>query len=366
MPDVARPRARLVFFSGLAELLIFRAALREGGHDGSLENIGVFYGWSVSIPPALRRQVNDLACRVFGLDEMRDIRDIAGADTLRARWSGREELIEAVAARFSTHRIEEIWLNALTKPYEKFVLGSLCEGRLYLFDNGVFSHLPAPVRERPRVQELTYETLAADEAVREHVARVERAYFTVGDLLPMPDYLPEARRRVLSRESLVAAVADLRDMVPIPADAGDGPAALLIGSSLYRTRVISHDEERRLYVRLARSLASQGYRVIWKEHPRVGDPFFPALEESARGSVSALVDQQGLPVEAVVGDDRCELSVSLHSTALLSLQKLFRIRGYLVEGECSNRLRASVASVRFLYEHWSPRYPDSEPRHGSG
>ena len=165
-----------------------------------------------------------------------------------------------------------------------------------------------------------------------HAERLSGAYLVLTDVAPLPEafahapcHTVEARylRKTLSSCAALPRVADFA-----APDAG-GPRVLILGQSLSRWEVLTRAQEVAIYRQVVDTILANGYDVLWKEHPRTQESFFPDLAGNvAPGRLQELDLPFALPVELVA--DRLGLSACVAgiSTALFYLPRLYGIPAY--------------------------------------
>jgi hypothetical protein len=112
----------------------------------------------------------------------------------------------------------------------------------------------------------------------------------------------------------------------------------------------------RVYQGAVDALLAKGYNVLWKEHPRVLEPFFPGLVDATARRRGGQGDEQGgtpglreldipfaLPVELVAGRLGLAGCVAGISAALFYLPRLYDVPAFTFAGDLSP----------FMTRHWA-------------
>ena len=114
------------------------------------------------------------------------------------------------------------------------------------------------------------------------------------------------------------------------------PRVLVLGQSLYRWDVLTREQELAVYRQVIDTILAKGYNVLWKEHPRVLEPFFPELAANAApGRLRELDLPFALPVELVADRLRLAGCVAGISAALFYLPRLYDIPAYTFADDLS-------------------------------
>ena len=113
---------------------------------------------------------------------------------------------------------------------------------------------------------------------------------------------------------------------------GEGPLAVVFGKALYAFGDCSYEDELAHHVNLCAALAIDGYQVLWVEHPRAPAPYhkaasFKKLIDSGKVLCNSVL--QGVPFEIIAASIKIDLSVSLGSTAQLSLKEWHEVPGVI-------------------------------------
>jgi hypothetical protein len=110
---------------------------------------------------------------------------------------------------------------------------------------------------------------------------------------------------------------------------------LVLGQALSRNGIMTREEEFGIYRDIIDTLLAKGYRILWKEHPRISEPFFADLKAHLQQRCPAAAERlqqlsipHAYPVEMVA--DRLGLAgcVAGTSAALFYLRRLYDIPCY--------------------------------------
>lgn len=332
--------SRLYLVCGLAEVWTC-AAVRASLEDSGGDDIVVLYGLPISMPDQLRRDTLELARAFYPWTQVVDA--VAMTASLAAPDS--ESFAGTIAMlreRIGLSGFDQIFTHTLDKPAEQAVLQAYPDARIVLYDNGLASHLNRPVCPGPPNPKTSGQV---PEAL---LSRVHVSFFSLIGELPVPDYLTNVRCVEIDRTWLLGAAKAAFENAPEAFSAEcDSPCVLVLGTSFYRTRQISFEDERFSYVSLLRQLRQRGVSsIIYKEHPRANRE--PLLGPS--DGVQRL--ESRMPAEIWPLATRFEATYSIASTALLTIRKLFGIPGFAIGRELP--LAKTLAQVRLVHAATPP------------
>jgi hypothetical protein len=141
-------------------------------------------------------------------------------------------------------------------------------------------------------------------------------------------------------------------VAPFTDIAGDGEGAvdsgrlLVLGQALSRNGVMSRGEEFAVYRDVIDAVLAKGYSILWKEHPRISEPFFDELKVHARTRfldaetrLRQLSIPHAFPVELVA--ERLGLAgcAAGSSAALFYLRRLYGIPCYTFGAALAPRMK---------------------------
>jgi hypothetical protein len=262
-----------------------------------------------------------------------------------------------------TDQVDEIWVCWLTRPAEKLVFETYPSARIQIFEDGLISYIPVPISKRLRNDEeppnLFYalraklrHRLDAIWPVRRyrrgrrqmdprHLRRIGSAYLQMTPILPPPETLAKVPRRFVAYSYLREALDRVKPLLELAdyeemGEHGTVPDRLLVlGQALSRNGVMSRAEELGIYQNILDVVLEKGYSVLWKEHPRISEPFFADLITHVRKTYPNAEDRlrqlsipHAFPIEMVA--DRLGLAgcAAGSSAALFYLRRLYHIPCY--------------------------------------
>jgi hypothetical protein len=104
---------------------------------------------------------------------------------------------------------------------------------------------------------------------------------------------------------------------------------LLLGQCFALSGLMDVEEEFSVYTQVVSLLLARGYKVFWKEHPRIDRPFFPRLEVNYSSSnLKNLSTYSILPIEVFVTQLKICACVAASSSSLFYLPRIHNIESY--------------------------------------
>jgi hypothetical protein len=351
---------RFCFCTGPWQVVTLVAALRESGRPPGADVL-ILYDVPTLLP--YRAEVESLARAIWSWQAI--VWNSSLAPRADAEWPLPFPAYESAArAGLEGREADELWMPHLYTLSDKLIVETFPRASLVLYEDGMAFPLPlfrwdretlrpwwraAPaLLARGRLAAHMRSTRLANWRLsRAHVDRVS-AYFVV--LLAdgrLPEPYDDRRRRPIRIETLRAVVESARSVVPpvatiAPASA---PQVLVLGQSLWRAGVITRDAEAAAYASVVADLLERGYDVLWKEHPREQEPFFPGL---ASPRVASWAGSPVWPVELTASGLKLAACVSGYSASLLYLPMLHAVPAYQV----LDRFRGIPATQLAVWRDW--------------
>ncbi|WP_439574323.1 polysialyltransferase family glycosyltransferase [Phreatobacter sp.] len=332
----------LVMVCGLTEALnasfVLKQLQKTSGAD--LSAICLVYGRRVSMPDALRHETLQYCGLFHNWASIVDLCDLS--DAIATPGGERNQYSSNIMSAIGEQRIDVIVTHSPDKLPERAILQCFPEARIILFDNGLDSHVPRTIADDPWSEVRTIS--------RSDFDQIDQAWYLVGDLLDIPPHA-KAIGKVMATEEYIAHLGAFRSVIAdlyayIPAHE---TYSLIIGSSFYRSKFITFEEEASLYKSLVDKVTGEGGRVIFKEHPRSFDrPLLQAQD-------NLIIIRDRLPIEFLATLFSIEKSYSISSTALLILKKLFDIEPTLIGQETPVYRLAHVHLLFNAIERMRPR-----------
>jgi hypothetical protein len=318
---------RVCYVSGSWQMIAMKASLLAHQRQGAVaEEVETVLAFAVTgDSPHPRRRIEQLAA-IFGLDrQMVSIRDLThDLGTLDdAEFHARQrELRERIGAK----RVVELWLTYPWVGADRFLLTCYPEARVVLVEEGLFTYsrpwsdtyarrerLRATIRywkgrmtgdPRAHVDAFCSEVRLLGAPRRRPVA----SYLFLADVLGVPEAHRDVARPV--DPSLLRSVIRQVPAEPVLHTDGTRPRAIVLGANFSAWKVIPYEDELAVYLDVVRRLDEAGYEVWWKDHPRLAEPFHPALRDRlADIELHALQTDHTLPLEVALQHETVDLLV---------------------------------------------------------
>ena len=107
----------------------------------------------------------------------------------------------------------------------------------------------------------------------------------------------------------------------------DKKTCLVLGQYFSLYGYLDRQEELNHYLRLCKFIENQGYYIFWKEHPRNHNPFYNEIKQSIKSFENlSHSDGRDIPIELIASQLNIDLFVSVTSTSLITLNKLFNYK----------------------------------------
>lgn len=333
---------RVVFACGLTELMTYRVFLSELALPPADRTTLVLYGRTISMPA---RHLTETRARARLFGDWSHIIDITDQSDALARESNADLRCTVGEHVADLLRVaDEIFVHTLWKRIERSFLDACPDAQVYVFDNGLDSHLDRRI-VRPG------ETGLKDGDIRvADLARVERAMFTLGDMIDPPGFMAQMPVIVpgasVMREQFAALAARLSSDGPLNSIGHEARTALFLGTSFFRRPDVEFEEEKSIYDRAMAAAQRAGFRAMVKDHPRTPRPML----ERDGADIAPL--SASIPIECIAVRARIDATASISSTALLTMKKAFGIPCALLGGDAT--FAASLPWAGALRRHAAP------------
>ena len=291
--------------------------------------------------------------------------------------------------------VGEVWVCWLTRPAEKLLFGAFPRAQIVLYEDGLISYLPIQMAERlpipsdapfPKSLRLAVKQGVMDlspvrrfrhsgwELDPRHLARLSRAYLLLSPTEPLPQTIAHVPRVDVSDthvRAVLQKIAQSRagEIAQATANAsGSAGRVLILGQALSRNHVMNRNDELAFYQSVVQTVLDKGYAVLWKEHPRISEPFFDDLQAFAverLGVPAARMERLNLPhafpVELVADKLNLAACVAGTSAALFYLARLYGIACTTFAGDLLPRMQGADVFMNDLVRRHIPPLADLPP-----
>lgn len=296
-------------------------------------NILVVYGRANSMP---RKNISNTLSHasMFGnFDQIIDLTPVSDQIANSTDWNETLRYLQDYLPLFNS--VDQVLVHTLWKEPEWSFLKLCPQAEIILYDNGLDSHLSRKRINPTRFHDNKPEGMGIAE---EHLERVNGAFYTLGDMLPIPDFVARCKTTIPEagqiREHLETigkrGVFDrLATIVPEPLQDG----IMLVGTSFNRTKKITISEEKRAYLDFLGSPIARSRSIVFQNHPRNPENMTIVLD----GNLTRF--ESSLPFEFLPCIRPFTHSASISSSSLLIFKKVFSIEYTLLGMKFQDRLR---------------------------
>ena len=254
---------------------------------------------------------------------------------------------------------DEIWLCHLAQNTAKFILESYPEAAIILYEDGLHSYisyehiglldtatLTITKKLKQQLKKLRrraepYNIINRRGLCQRHLNRLKRVHLSLLKYLPLPEYMNQALIKQITRESIITSIKAIHETIQIsniptlhnPPD----NQVLVLGQCFSKWEVISWNEELEIYKNICLILLNNNLIPLWKEHPRVEQPFYDSLvNELPSVKKLDLNFHYSWPIEIFINQLGIKACVAATSTSLFYLQEIFEIPTYTFANEMPN------------------------------
>lgn len=303
--------------TGLSDLIAFLAAVRARtqASAATMSNVkAVLFGGQGSLPEPLRIEFVKTVETAFPF--------VTAFTTRTPCVHAGEFSIGSVSAdlpkKGTAFRV--VYGNGIhKKPHQQF-FSYLEPDEFVFFDNGLSSYASHPV-------DIKHEFTARN------IPCPSLACYSLSSFLPIPSYLSSIPPYELSYAEYTEFFGRLRALEKSYSKEKWLPSNVIIGTSLFRTKRISWEMERSIYLSIIDRLKkSYNGDILFKCHPRSGVRLLITKEDGV-----TLFDST-LPAEAFVRPGSRGAIYSISSTSLLTFKKFFGWDAWRLENKATRQL----------------------------
>lgn len=295
--------------------------------------------------------------------------------------------LQAFKQRVPLDKVNEIWGCKLQDLAEKIMLEAYPSAKVIIYEDGLhsyvdyedwdlfdrkllsnYSEFKYKLKQRVKERLGYFDCINKYCICRKHIERISQVYLALTNTLPVPNYLKKRgnvkqieQNFVLETLSAIATKSEAVKQAISQQNTQDKNKVLVLGQCFSLWGLFSWEEELNIYSEIISLLLEYNFIPIWKEHPRMTQPFYRELT-SQHSSLKTLELNlhYSYPIELFVKPLNLMGCVSLTSTSLFYLKDLFKIPTYTLAKELSDRcleknvLNHFYTTARVVSEHIAP------------
>jgi hypothetical protein len=294
--------------------------------------------------------------------------------------------LQAFKQRVPVDKVAEIWGCKLQDAAEKIMAEAYPSAKIVIYEDGLHSYIDYEdwelfdLKVLTNYQDFKYkfkqrvkEQLGYFDCInkycicRKHIDRISQVYLALTKTLPVPNYLKKRRNvRQLEKDFVLetlSAIATKSETVQqaISQQNPQKNKVLVLGQCFSLWGLFTWEEELSIYSKIISLLLEYNFTPIWKEHPRMTQPFYQQLVNKHSSLQTLELNlHYSYPIELFVKELNLIGCVSLTSTSLFYLKDLFEIPTYTLAKELSDRcleknvLNHFYTTAQVVSEHISP------------
>lgn len=239
--------------------------------------------------------------------------------------------------------VEVICTWTLYNRFEQLVMETYPDADVVMYEDGYSLYVARPIANSLSPQQSAEERLVSvmtrSGVAPEHILRVVQIPHILGGGVEKPKYLADCNfvdiGTSVFHEMMLKVAQELGVNWSVNAIWEEQKIALLIGTPLHQIAPsLSWERERDIYAIAAHRLIGEGYHVLWRDHPRVKVPFAKSLSGMLPvKDFSVLQLPSSVPLEYVACMHKIDVSISIGSTAQMSMKKFNGVPFKVIDGD---------------------------------
>lgn len=347
---------RIIFCNGVGNLTYQSIALLREQSNSKLENI-LFIITEYNLPENQRHncvkiaKISGLFNKIYDLGDV--ISDFHCPDPVEQELSF-TIIFNKIEKFLSDRTVKAIWLYKLDSSFMQFIINKFSDADIVLTDNGQASYRYIPIIDQTSLRQ--YEP---SKIFYNHMVRLTKIYLTISEILPIPNYILSTKYEALKTNDFLAYFVLLLKNEYINKQIkkinylSNIPNVLIVGSAFHRLGIITKSQENESYNLVIQDLLRKGYQVFWKPHPR---------DEGIKLDLPTKIVRLGksLPIELYAYKIKFDLAISISSSALFVLHKLFNTELLYLDMKFVNKEKISPhikqlhsVAKKYVYEEGS-------------
>ncbi len=271
------------------------------------------------------------------------------------------ELRLELQTRLGKKKFNQVYVCKLNVRTEKVILESYPSAKVVLYEDGLHSYVPYPVYKRSFVQDIKdlfklswvaklfprrfpIDFLNNGRIYTRQTSRLQRTYLSLCKEISVPDYMKTSEIKEIQSSSLTFVLKRISSSIFDHLDdtflTSEIPTILVLGQCFSLWNVMSWEEELEVYCEIFKKLGNCNSRIIWKEHPRMKQPFFETITSRFKNlDIRLFPFHYSWPVEIFFERMNIIGCISLTSTTLFYSKYKFGIPAFTSIQSVGERLR---------------------------
>ncbi|GAX34313.1 polysialyltransferase family glycosyltransferase [Nodularia sp. NIES-3585] len=368
---------RLIVANGTWQLIVVTSALSQVSNHTSSVFDDYLLLYAPGLSNGMKKVMLDIASlawtwrKIIWVDDLlySNISDYSNFEIL--------EILQAIRERIGINIIPEIWIGKLTDPAEKLILESFPNAEISIYEDGLHTYVPqedwrlnklqlifkpgiAKYKIQKRIQNANISHRLKNYGLcRQHLDRLTRSYLLLKNILPVPQYL-DCKIIKIKNEFVFLTIKNIRAGIKLDLSEQISSKSenyvLVTGQCFARWGLMSWEQELNMYYKIFSTLQKNNLTPLWKEHPRIDQPFFKELANQFQELRPVEFNLPIYwPIEMFIEEINLIACVSATSTSLFYVRDIFGLQSYTVAHELSHLFSGDFAYITELVAKHIPQ-----------
>jgi hypothetical protein len=287
-----------------------------------------------------------------------DWHGVAEIDWMPNEWSpefkkNKQKTVQPLLEQFHINNIsaiEEIWLCQIHFLHQRLFADIFYKSKLVLYEDGLHTYSNTPylitlpkINLKQPISNLTeYKTFirnyiqgnfdwVTQGIKRQHLRRVKKFYSVLGRKIAIPVPINMVPTELVDKQLLKTLFSELYNRLgcnfdlKLPSN-NQKKIALFLGSNFSHMQSFPRELEVSVFTEAIQTIQEE-YLILWKEHPRCKKPLFEDIKKNFNpGTIIYLSEEQKLPVEVMLSNQKIDLCCSTLSSSLFYLDDIYGIK----------------------------------------
>jgi hypothetical protein len=339
------------------QLIMLSAALQQAAFNcpnrEATKNYLVIQGFGLT--DTLENSILKTANHLGNWEQIVQIDEFNDRANLVSNYWNFGKLLKEIAERIGTERADEIWVSKLKGLTQRLIFEAYPGAKIFLYEDGLGTYnssLYDTYSWKTMVcQPKVFLKLAKKYLIDEfspygrtyngfclssfHMRRLSGSYLYLAKYIKNQKFFLQKPQFLIADNILISKIESCASLVENDSvfnknnfSSGDR-WVLLLGQCFALSGFMDVEQEFSVYSQIVSLLLARGYKVFWKEHPRIDRPFFPKLEANyASSNLKNLSTYSTLPIEVFVTQLNIRACVAASSSSLFYLPRIHHIESY--------------------------------------